>query len=193
MNCWTSFSWVSSPVSKPGESWKMNCGLLVKANERRMSWIPRWWTRSRCSRHRYWLQAVTAEVGFICLSNLTVRRDVFYDQAWNAPSCCSVHHKYKARLSCCKLASRALSGRRWLYQWQGYENVCISVEFRRQLRHRPCWHFGSRCQVLISQFSSALNTRPAGCDLFSAQLRSIRRFLFHIYLCIHHCKAGYLL
>ena len=29
------------PASNPGESWKMNPGLLLKVNERRTSWIPR--------------------------------------------------------------------------------------------------------------------------------------------------------
>jgi hypothetical protein len=38
----TSRTSCSPPASKPGESWKMNCGLLLKENSSRTLWIPRY-------------------------------------------------------------------------------------------------------------------------------------------------------
>ena len=65
MKASTSWSSCSPPASKPGESWKMKCGLLLKENWSWTLWIPRYGIKVN-DLIREMCKDRTFEVGLIC-------------------------------------------------------------------------------------------------------------------------------
>ena len=151
MNAWTSFNCLLSPASNPGESWKMNCGLLSKMKGQLISWMLRW-SASRsdhCFSWAKWANHRWGRLQLVCHG--TWVQSLVENGMESAPNSFLCYRCEGPRLYC-KPASTVWSCQHWPDRWQEYESDWISDEHWRSWDVCPCAGHDKRKWVTLCTF-----------------------------------------